>query len=202
MKTYLALGDSYTIGEQVLLKDSFPYQVVQMLRKNNFDITAPEIIAKTGWTTANLLKGISVTKLLQQYDFVSLLIGVNNQYDGIAFSIFEKEFEELILRSISLTNKSENVFVFSIPDWGASPFAADRDKEKITKEINEYNFVCKSIAEKYQCVYIEITEEYKFDADNDNFLAADRLHPSAFEYEKWAKKLVDNFTMDNSIMDN
>jgi lysophospholipase L1-like esterase len=194
MKTYLALGDSYTIGEQVLLKDSFPYQVVQMLRKNNFDITAPEIIAKTGWTTANLLKGISVTKLLKQYGFVSLLIGVNNQYDGIAFSIFEKEFEELILKAISLTTNSKNVFVFSIPDWGATAFAAERNKEEITKEINEYNFVCKSIAEKHQCTYIEITEEYTFDADNDNFLAADKLHPSAFEYEKWAKKLVSTIT--------
>jgi lysophospholipase L1-like esterase len=197
MKTYLALGDSYTIGEQILLKDSFPYQVVQMLRKNNIDINAPEIIAKTGWTTANLLSAISVTKLLKKYDFVSLLIGVNNQYDAVTFSIFEKEFEELILKSISLTNKSKNVFVFSIPDWGVTPFAAERNKEEITKEINEYNLVCKSIAEKYNCVFIEITEEYKFDADNDNFLAADRLHPSAFEYEKWAKKLIDNFIMDN-----
>jgi lysophospholipase L1-like esterase len=194
MKTYLALGDSYTIGEQVLLKDSFPYQVVQMLRKNNFDITAPEIIAKTGWTAANLLKGISVTKLLKQYDFVSLLIGVNNQYDGIAFPIFEKEFEELILKAISLSTKSKNVFVFSIPDWGATAFAAERNKEEITKEINEYNFVCRSIAEKHECTYIEITEEYTFDADNDNFLAADKLHPSAFEYEKWAKKLVSTVT--------
>jgi lysophospholipase L1-like esterase len=194
MKTYLALGDSYTIGEQVLLKDSFPYQVVQMLRKNNFEITAPEIIAKTGWTSANLLKDISVTKFLKHYDFVSLLIGVNNQYDGIEFSIFEKEFEELILKAISLTTKSKNVFVFSIPDWGATPFAAERNKEEITKEINEYNFVCKSIAEKYQCTYLEITEEYTFDADNDNFLAADKLHPSAFEYEKWAKKLVNTIT--------
>jgi lysophospholipase L1-like esterase len=195
MKTYLALGDSYTIGEQVLLKDSFPYQAVQMLRKNNFEITAPEIIAKTGWTSANLLKDITVTKFLKHYDFVSLLIGVNNQYDGIAFSIFEKEFEELILKAISLTNKSKNVFVFSIPDWGATPFAAERNKEEITKEINAYNFVCKTIAEKYECTYIEITEEYTFDADNDNFLAGDKLHPSAFEYEKWAKKLVDNFTL-------
>jgi lysophospholipase L1-like esterase len=195
MKTFLALGDSYTIGEQVLLKDSFPYQVVQMLRKNDFEINAPEIIAKTGWTTANLLKGISITKLLLKYDFVSLLIGVNNQYDGVAFSIFEKEFEELILKSISLTNNSENVFVFSIPDWGASPFTTERNKEEITKEINEYNFVCKSITEKHHCVYIEITEEYKFDADNDNFLAADRLHPSAFEYEKWAKKLTEKISV-------
>jgi lysophospholipase L1-like esterase len=195
MKTYLALGDSYTIGEQVLLKDSFPYQAVQILRKNNFEVTAPEIIAKTGWTTANLLKAISVTKLLEQYDFVSLLIGVNNQYDGIEFSIFEKEFEELILKAISLTNKSKNVFVFSIPDWGATPFAAERNMEEITKEINAYNFVCKTIAEKHHCTYIEITEEYTFDADNDNFLAGDKLHPSAFEYEKWAKKLVDNFTL-------
>jgi lysophospholipase L1-like esterase len=197
MKTYLALGDSYTIGEQVLLKDSFPYQVVQMLRKNDVEITAPEIIAKTGWTTANLLTAINVTKLLKQYDFVSLLIGVNNQYDGIAFSIFENEFETLISKAISLTDKSKNVFVFSIPDWGATPFAAERNKEEIRKEINAYNLVCKSIAEKYACIYIEITEEYKFDADNNNFLAGDKLHPSAFEYEKWAKKLVDNFTIDN-----
>ena len=193
MKTFLALGDSYTIGEGILLKDSFPYQTVQLLRQQNFEIAAPEIIAKTGWTTKDLLEGISNTKLLAQYDFVSLLIGVNNQYDGVAFEDFEKEFELLIQKSIELANKkSNNVFVLSIPDWGATPFAADRYGVSIAAEIYKYNNSCKLIAEKYNCVFIEITEAYILDAAKEDFLASDKLHPSGKEYGKWAEKLFEN----------
>lgn len=189
---YLALGDSYTIGEKVLLKDSFPYQTVQLLRKNSMEIAAPEIIAITGWTTKDLLRGIDKTLLLNKYDFVSVLIGVNNQYDGVNFADYEIEFEKIIKQAIALTSKkADRVFVLSIPDWGATAFAADRDKATISKEINTYNAVCKSITEKHGCVFIEITEDYKFDADNEDFLAIDKLHPSALEYEKWAKKLAD-----------
>lgn len=187
---YLALGDSYTIGEKVLLKDSFPYQTVQLLRKNSMEIAAPEIIAITGWTTKDLLRGIDKTLLLNKYDFVSLLIGVNNQYDGVNFADYEIEFEKIIKQAIALTSKkADRVFVLSIPDWGATLFATDRDKNAITKEINEYNSVCKAITAKYGCVFIEITEAYKLDAAKEDFLAADLLHPSAMEYKKWAEKL-------------
>ena len=190
MKTFLALGDSYTIGEGVLLKDSFPYQTVQLLRLQNIEVAAPEIIAKTGWTTKNLIEGICSTKLLPKYDFVSLLIGVNNQYDGVSFEDFEKEFEVLIEKSIAFTNNNSNhVFVFSIPDWGATPFAVDRDRVSITSEIKKYNNYCKLISEKYNCVFIEITESYILDAVKEEFLAADKLHPSGKEYGKWAEEL-------------
>ena len=189
---YLALGDSYTIGEGVLLSENFPYQTVQLLRQKNIAIKAPEIVAKTGWTTKDLLEGISNIKLSPSYDFVSLLIGVNNQYDGVPFEDFEQEFELLVQMSIGLTNKkSSHVFVLSIPDWGATPFAADRDRVSIAAEINKYNNYCKLIAEKYNCVFIEITEAYILDAANDDFLAADKLHPSGKEYGKWAEKLSD-----------
>ena len=192
MKTFLALGDSYTIGEGILLKDSFPYQTVQLLRQENFEIAAPEFIAKTGWTTKDLIEGISSTKLLLNYDFISLLIGVNNQYDGVAFEDFENEFEVLIQKSIRFTNKKpSNVFVFSIPDWGATPFAADRDRVSITAEIKKYNHYCKLVAKKYNCVFIEITEVYILDAAKEDFLASDKLHPSGKEYGKWAEGLSD-----------
>ena len=192
MKTFLTLGDSYTIGEGVLLKDSFPYQIVQLLRQQNIEVAAPEIIAKTGWTTKNLLDGISSTKLLPNYDFVSLLIGVNNQYDGVAFEDFENEFEVLIQKSIELANNNSNhVFVLSIPDWGATPFAADRDRVSITAEIKKYNHYCKLVAKKYNCVFIEITEVYILDAAKEDFLASDKLHPSGKEYGKWAEGLSD-----------
>ena len=190
MKTYLALGDSYTIGEQILLKDSFPYQLVQMLRKNNIEITAPEIIAKTGGTTNDLINGINKIVLLEKYDFVSLLIGVNNQYDGVLFTNFENEFEELLQKSIAFVgNKSNHVFVLSIPDWGATTFAADRDRVSIAAEIKKYNDACKLISEKYHCIFIEITEAYILDAEKEEFLTADKLHPSGKEYGKWAEKL-------------
>ena len=193
MKIFLTLGDSYTIGEGVLLKDSFPYQTVQFLRQQNIEVAAPEIIAKTGWTTKDLLEGIFCTKLLPNYDFVSLLIGVNNQYDGVAFEEFEKEFEALIQKSIQFTNnKSKHVFVLSIPDWGATPFAADRDRESINSEINKYNKYCRLITEKYNCTFLEITEAYILDAANEEFLAADKLHPSVNEYGKWAEILLEN----------
>lgn len=132
--TYLALGDSYTIGEQVLLSQSFPYQTIQMLRlkapENKF-FTAPEIIAKTGWTTDELLTAIEQTLFLKKYDKVSLLIGVNNQYRGRTIEEFKLEFTKLLQKAIVFAgNISKNVFVLSIPDWGATVFAEGRDRKK------------------------------------------------------------------------
>jgi lysophospholipase L1-like esterase len=191
MKTYLALGDSYTIGEQVLLSKSFPYQVVQLLRNKNIATAAPEIIAKTGWTTDELLDAISTYSFLPAYDFVSLLIGVNNQYRGKAVEEYEIEFEELLKQAIEFAgNKSTNVFVLSIPDWGVTPFAKERDTEKIALEINSYNAACKKITLKYNCSFIDITTSQRADADNAEMLAGDGLHPSGKEYTKWAEELT------------
>jgi lysophospholipase L1-like esterase len=192
MINYLALGDSYTIGEKVLLAESFPYQLVQILRKENLSINAPEIIAKTGWTSADLLNGINETALLKYYDFVTLLIGVNNQYDGKNIEDFKIEFEQLLKLSVNFTGYNSNhVLVLSVPDWGITPFAESRDKEKISQEINAYNNICRNITEYYNCTFLEITQAYKQDAGDRDFVAADGLHPSPKEYAKWAKKTAE-----------
>ena len=189
--SYLALGDSYTIGEAVLLAESFPYQTVQLLRSKKIEIAAPEIIAKTGWTTDELIQTFLSTHLLKKYDYVSLLVGVNNQYRNYNILVFEKEFERLIQLALQNTgNNSKNVFVLSIPDWGVTTFAKDRDTNKIATEINAYNAACKKIALKYNCKFLDITTAQRQDSNNPEMLAVDGLHPSALEYGKWATMLA------------
>ncbi len=188
--SYLALGDSYTIGEQVPIYDSFPYQAVQLLRNKSMDFCAPEIIAKTGWTTDELSEGISKTKLLREYDLVSLLIGVNNQYRGRGIENYKEEYEKILQSAIQFAgNKHERVFVLSIPDWGITPFAEGRDRSKIAAEIDDYNNACKLITESHHCHYIDITVSQRKVGTLPEFLAGDGLHPSGKEYAKWAVKL-------------
>jgi lysophospholipase L1-like esterase len=190
MKTFLALGDSYTIGEQVLLTETFSYQTVQLLRNKNIEIAAPEIIAKTGWTTDELQTAINENVFLEKYDFVSLLIGVNNQYRGRSVEEYKIEFEILLKQAISFAgNKNTNVFVLSVPDWGVTPFAADRDVAKIALEIDSYNAACEKITLQYNCTFIYITTAQRADAHDAEMLASDGLHPSRKEYAKWAALL-------------
>ena len=191
--TYLALGDSYTIGEQVLLSESFPYQTVQKLRSlpANKLFAAPEIIAKTGWTTDELNASIEQTVFLDKYDIVSLLIGVNNQYRGRSVEEFSTEFLILLQKAIAFAgDKPANVFVLSIPDWGVTPFAEGRKRQQIAAEIDAYNEVCRTAAEKFLCNYIDNTISQRAHGNSPAFLAADGLHPSGIEYEKWAGKLA------------
>ena len=198
IKTYLALGDSYSIGEQVSLTESFPYQTVQLLRQAGLQVAAPEIIASTGFTTDELEAVIYPAALLNQYDFVSLLIGVNNQYRGRSVENFEIEFENLLQKSIQFAaGNCKAVFVLSIPDWGITPFAEGRDTATIATEIDAYNAVCKSIAAKYKVNYLDITSSQRLDGNQIDFLAADQLHPSAKEYAKWAAMLSEKILSAN-----
>lgn len=190
--SYLALGDSYTVGEQVRIHQSFPYQAVQLLRANGFSFYAPEIVAVTGFTTDELHALITETNLLPQYDFVSLLIGVNNQYRERSAENFAIEFEALLQRAIVLAGNNPNhVFVLSIPDWGVTPFAIDRDTGKISREIDAFNAICAYGCKKYDTHFINITSSQREDGDKEEFLAADKLHPSGKEYAKWATLLSD-----------
>lgn len=195
---YLALGDSYTIGEQVPLFENFPYQTIQMLRKkmgSQHDFMAPEIVAKTGWTTDELDAQISDTLFLGEYDFVSLLIGVNNQYRGRNTENFANEFKSLLQKAIFFArNNPSHVFVLSIPDWGITPFAADRDASQIAKEIDEYNQVCKEIASMEKVNFIDITLSQRQDGRDATFIATDGLHPSGLEYKKWAHQLSEGIS--------
>lgn len=189
--SYLALGDSYTIGEQVAIHESFPYQTVQLLRDKGYLFHAAEIIAKTGWTTFELAEQLIHTKQLDKYDFVSLLIGVNNQYRGLSIDEFKKEFEFLLKKSIHFAdNKAEHVFVFSIPDWGVTPFAKDRDTATIGKEIDEFNKAKKEITLLHTANFIEISESTRAAKNDLSLLTIDQLHYSGKEYAKWANLLM------------
>jgi lysophospholipase L1-like esterase len=189
--TYLALGDSYTIGEGVPLYQSYPYQAVQLLRSSGESFHAPEIIARSGWTTWELASQIDHTILNAVYDFVSLLIGVNNQYRGTSPNLYSIEFEELLLRSMGLAgNKPSAVFVLSIPDWSLTPFADGRDNAKIATEIAEFNEINRSISEKHRVNYIDITTGSPETTEDLSYITADSLHPSGKAYKRWAELLA------------
>ena len=188
--SYLALGDSYTIGEGLPHEDNFPHQTVALLRKKGISITDPEIVAKTGWTTDELMDAISKRSLKSSYDYVSLLIGVNNQYRGRDIASYQKEFEQLLLQAIQFAgDKPQHVFVLSIPDWGATPFAEGRDRAKIASEIDHFNVMNKKTAEKHKVHYIEITTGTREVKQDLSLVAEDKLHPSKKEYTRWAEKL-------------
>lgn len=190
--SYLALGDSYSIGEQVPFAENFPNQTVQQLRKAGFAFYAAEIIAKTGWTTDELSNAIDNTAFLENYDVVSLLIGVNNQYRGRTATEFKIEFEQLLQKAIDFAwGKPDRVFVLSIPDWGVTPFAEGRDRKQVAREIDTFNAVCKNSAAALKAHFIDITASQRADGNKTEFLATDGLHPSGIEYKKWADKLTD-----------
>ena len=189
--TILALGDSYTIGESVLLQDNFPYQAVHMLRNDGYPFMPPEIIAKTGWATDELQTAINKHKFLPRYDFVTLLIGVNNQYRGRTVENYKPEFESLLKQAIRFAgNEPKHVFVLSIPDWGVTPFAEGRNRNQIANEIDDYNAVNKTIAQHYKVNYIDITPGTREAAKDPTLLAPDGLHPSAKDYNRWAVLLA------------
>jgi lysophospholipase L1-like esterase len=191
---YLALGDSYTIGEQVAITESFPYQLVQMLRKAGKPCNAAEIIAKTGFTTSDLQKCINETFMQPPYNLVTLLIGVNNQYRNLPLHNYENEFEKLLQQAIKFAdNKEKNVVVLSIPDWGATNFAEGENREPIAEKIDTFNNVNKNIAVKYNVQYVDITPGTRNAFKDISLLAADGLHYSGKEYARWAKLVADYF---------
>lgn len=195
---YLALGDSYTIGESVPAAENFPNQVVSSMLNNASPFLPARIIAKTGWTTDELESGIveanSANPLLNSYDFVSLLIGVNNQYRGLPVDSYKIAFEELLKKAIHFAgDKADRVVVLSIPDWGVTPFASGRDRAQIAREIDAYNAANKQIAVLYNVYYLDITP-WTREAVNDNtLLAGDGLHPSGKEYKRWAERIAGFF---------
>jgi lysophospholipase L1-like esterase len=190
--SYLALGDSYTIGESVALHESFPYQVVQLLRKRNLHINAPEIVAKTGWTTFELAEHILHHQLAEKYDFVTLLIGVNNQYRGLEIDDYKEEFEFLLKKAIQFADqKAEHVIVLSIPDWAATPFAKKEEKEKIAEAIRSFNKINKQISATHNVHYIDITGDSLAASSDSEMVAKDKLHYSGKQHSIWAEKVAE-----------
>src|SRR6478672_8083389 len=189
--TYLALGDSYTIGEAVPLHECFPYQTVQLLRANGLHIHAPEIAAATGWTTLELAEHILHTRLNEGYDFVSLLIGVNNQYRGSSVENYKNDFEFLLKKALHFADdKNDHVIVLSIPDYSVTPFAKERDRKKIAEELDILNNINTAIAKQNKVNYINITGSTREAPNDASLIAEDGLHPSGKEYTKWAELIA------------
>jgi lysophospholipase L1-like esterase len=195
MRSYLALGDSYTIGEGVPLYDSYPYQTVQLLRRAGQPFYAPEIIARTGWTTDELAVAMARTQLLPRYDLVTLLIGVNNQYRGRDLEEYGVQFEQLLRQAIGLAQSGGSVVVLSIPDWGVSPFAETqgKDREGIATAINSFNTLARQITVGQGLPFIDITGHSRTQGAPVHF-AADGLHPGAGQYAWWAGQLAASVT--------
>ncbi len=190
--TYLALGDSYTIGESVAEEARWPLQLADSLRERDVEIDKPKIIAKTGWTTGDLLNGMDAQlEDGEQYDLVSILIGVNNQYQGRSIEEYEQELQTIFDRAITRSKTgAAGVFAVSIPDYGATPFGASKSEE-IAKEIEEFNAVFKRIAEAHDVPFYNITPVSKRAKDEPDLVAEDGLHPSGKMYSLWVHEFVD-----------
>lgn len=189
---YLALGDSYTIGESVGESDRFPEQLAAELRRRGFDVAAPEIIARTGWTTDELNAAIDARAPRGPYDLVTLLIGVNNQYRGRDAENYREEFRGLLQRAIAFGGGAAHVIVVSIPDWGVTPFAANegRDSAKVARDIDVFNAAARDEATSRGVAFVDITPQSRLGANDDSLLAGDGLHPSAKMYRQWTEALL------------
>jgi lysophospholipase L1-like esterase len=190
-KSYLALGDSYTIGESVADTERFPVQTVKLLREQNIDINNPDIIATTGWTTTNLLNALNNNPPKKTYSVVTLLIGVNNQYQGKTLDEYKIEFTKLMNMAVSYAgNIKSHVFILSIPDYSVTPFAQGSDAATIARDIDAFNAATKTISLNEGVHYLDI-DSVSRDAKNDPALIADDgLHPSAIQYKKWSELLA------------
>jgi lysophospholipase L1-like esterase len=192
ISTYLALGDSYTIGQSVAADDRYPVQTIQLLFNDSIKFDPPEIIAQTGWTTANLLNRINSSPPTKTtYDIVTLLIGVNNQYQGLSQDQYRIEFTTLLNKAIQFAgNKTNRVIVLSIPDYSVTPYAANYDKLKISTQIDSFNLINKAVSLAADVGYLDITASTRMAATDTTLIAYDGLHPSGKEYSKWAAWLA------------
>lgn len=192
--TYLALGDSYTIGASVPQEQSFPYQLALGLKSINHFVEKPDIIAVTGWTTGDLKQGIVARDLKNhQYNIVTLLIGVNNQFRGYSKDDYRKEFIELLNTAVSYAgNNKQHVFVLSIPDWGVTPFAKNGgyDAQAVGTQIDQFNAINKQETEKLGVTYINITPSSRRASYEAGLIANDGLHPSGNMYSIWVSQLL------------
>ena len=185
---FLALGDSYTIGQGVEITERWPMQLAALLRKAGLNVEAPTIVAKTGWTTDELSAGIDRATLRRTYDLVSLLIGVNNQYRRRGLEEYRQQFAALLERAIEFAGGSASrVLVLSIPDWGVTPFASDHERAFIAGAIDSFNAVNREEADRLGAQYIDVTLVSRQAARDPTLIANDRLHPSGKMYAEWAR---------------
>ena len=187
MLSYLALGDSYTIGEAIAAEGRWPVRLAASLRARGVPLAEPQILATTGWTTDELSTAMDGASFAPSYDLVSLLIGVNNQYRGRSADEYRQEFHRLLLRAIALAGgRPGRVLVLSIPDWGVTPFARDsgRDVARIAAELDDFNAVAREEAGRAGAAFVDIAP---ISRNHPTLLANDGLHPSGAQYALWAE---------------
>ncbi len=187
---YLALGDSYTIGEGISCTENWPMQLAARLQAQNIPLAAPTILAQTGWTTRDLIAALQKANLTPGYDLVSLLIGVNNQYRGESLTTYRVEFQELLYEAIRYArNSPQRVIVLSIPHWEKTPYAKGRDQNQISVEIQQFNRVNQAETCQAQAHYFNFSALCNQILRNQNLLTKDQLHPSAQLYAKWVAQI-------------
>ena len=187
---YLALGDSYTIGELVAPKNRWPVQLAKLLENEGIQ-TDLTIIARTGWTVKELWEGIQANPPEGTYDMVSLLIGVNDQYRGYPVDGYREDFRFLLGKAIEYAGGDpKRVVVLSIPDWGFTPFAATRDTEPISQQIDEFNAINLEETKAAGAYYVDVTIISRMAMDDFDLITGDRLHPSGKMYAMWAEKTL------------
>ena len=191
MLRYLALGDSYTIGEGVEDQERWPAHLVGMLAERGIQVGPPHYVAMTAWTSDELSDAIDAARPAGPFDLVTLLIGVNDQYRSRPVSSFEGEFATLVKRSIAFAGKrAGHTIVVSIPDWGATPFAEGRDRALIGREIAAYNSTAESIARKLGAHWVDVTEASRAMQTDQSLVATDGLHPTGAMYRRWAELIA------------
>jgi lysophospholipase L1-like esterase len=188
---FLALGDSYTIGEGVAVEDRWPAQLAGLLRQRGIRLAAPMIVARTGWTASELAQGIARADLHPPYKLVSLLVGVNDQYRGLDPLAYQDEFRALLVQAVGFAgDQPGRVLVLSIPDWGVTPFAAGRDVQRISAEIETFNLINQSECRSAGGGYIDVTALSRQAGQDADLLAEDGLHPSGKMYAAWADLIL------------
>jgi lysophospholipase L1-like esterase len=190
MHSYLALGDSYTIGESVSIEESFPMQTAALLQQSGIALDKPKLVATTGWTTADLKKALGREKIKVPFSVVTLLIGVNNQYQGLSTAAYQSEFKQLLQAAIQFADgHPDHVIVISIPDYSITPFAQQMHTKSIASEIDQFNVINKQLAIGSGVQYLDITPITRQANASAGLLAGDGLHYSGKEYGIWAQML-------------
>lgn len=188
---YLALGDGYTAGTNVAANQTWPVKFVKKLQKSGIDVTGPQILAKNGWTIADLQNGLKQAKLRQTYAIVSLLIGVNDQKENIALKTYKQQFQQLLIKAITLAGGySDHIFVLSLPDYSVTPAGQKKNPAKAKRLLAKYDSTNRAIAKSFDIHYINITKLTQKMKSGTGLVAEDGIHPSGKEYKLWVKKIM------------
>jgi lysophospholipase L1-like esterase len=191
---YLALGDSYTIGARVTEAARWPVQLVKLLNKLGYNYVSPKIVARSGWTTSQLEAAILNENIKEEFNLVTLLIGVNNQFRGRSLDEFRKEFSSLLNKAIAFgKNNPANVIVVSIPDWGVTPVGQSFDSRNVSREIELFNDVKREETAIRDVKFVDITEISLLARNNSIYIAKDGLHYSGEMYKLWAEEIAKGF---------